>query len=319
MTKRKNTNQDLEMQIIPAEQKPIKKLLEISDLIESFLDAQDIRPISKEVYKKGLIRFANWMESNHISQPDRTDILRFKTYLKECNLSINTVNSYLVSVKRFFAYLQGIRFYPDIAKGIKGSSQTKGHLKESPTISQVQDILSNIDISTIEGQRNFAMINLMARTGLRTIEIVRLNLEDIKHEGGEALLYVQGKGRDSKDEFVLLTEGSLKPIQAYLKARGKVKPGDPLFISHSDRNNGQRLTTRTVSSVAKNAYRQVGIDRLKLSAHSLRHFFATQSLKAGAPLLQVKEAMRHSSIETTQRYLHNLDRIKEGAERYIDF
>ncbi|MFZ2053357.1 MAG: tyrosine-type recombinase/integrase [Candidatus Aminicenantales bacterium] len=224
-----------------------------------------------------------------------------------------------MAVKRFFAYLEGCRKYPNVAKDVKGIKQPKGHLRESPTVSQVRAMLDGIDRSTLQGKRDFALINLMARTGLRTIEIIRADVEDMKQEAGEALLFVQGKGRDSKDEFVLLTEASLGPILDYLKARGKVEPGDPLFASHSDRNGGQRLTTRTLRQITKTAFRSIGVDKKKLSAHSLRHFFATQSLKAGAPLLQVKEALRHASIETTEKYLHNLERIEKGAQRYIDF
>ena len=306
-------------QIVAIEKEIERQPLDISSLIEAFLASQDIRPISKEIYRKGLERFIAWTKSNQITQPDRTSILQFKTFLIEYGLSANSVNSYLVAVKRFFAYLQGERLYPDVAKGIKGSTPPKGHLRESPTVNQVKDMLAGLDRSTLQGKRNFAMINLMARTGLRTIEMIRTNLEDIKQEGGEALLFVQGKGRDSKDDFVLLMDSALKPILTYLKARRKVEPSDPLFISHSDRNNGKRIRTGTIRKISKDAFRSIGIDKAKLSAHSLRHFFATQSLKAGAPLIQVRDAMRHASIETTQRYLHNLDRIEKGAERYIDF
>jgi site-specific recombinase XerD len=69
----------------------------------------------------------------------------------------------------------------------------------------------------------------------------------------------------------------------------------------------------------KNASRSIGIDQNKPSAHSLRHFVANQSLKPGASLLQVKEAMRRASVERTEKYLHNLERIEKGAERHIDF
>jgi site-specific recombinase XerD len=305
--------------IVKVQSEELTREINVPELISSFLAAQDVRPISKELYKKGLERFLSWLETNGVRQPDREAVLKFKTFLQDEGLSAGTVNSYLVAVKRFFAWLEGCRKYPNIAKDIKGIKQPKGHLRESPTVSQVKDMLAQIDRATLQGHRDFALINLMARTGLRTIEVIRANVEDIKQESGEALLFVQGKGRDSKDEFVLLTEASLKPILEYLKARGKAKPGDPLFSSHSDRNGGQRLTTRTLRQTAKDAFRSIGVDRKKLSAHSLRHFFATQSLKAGAPLLQVKEAMRHVSIETTQKYLHNLDRIEKGAERYIDF
>jgi integrase/recombinase XerD len=308
-----------EESITQSESREITKELRVSELVLDFLAAQDIRAISKVLYQKGLERFLAWLESSGITRPDREAVLKFKAFLQESSLSAGTVNSYLVAIKRFFTYLEGCRKYPNVAKDVKGIKQPRGHLRESPTVGQVKQMLTQIDASTLQGKRDFATINLMARTGLRTIEVIRANVEDIKQEAGEALLFVQGKGRDSKDEFVLLTEASLKPILDYLKARGKAEPGDPLFASHSDRNAGRRLTTRTLRQISKDAFRSIGIDKKKLSAHSLRHFFATQSLRAGAPLLQVKEAMRHSSIETTQKYLHNLDRIEKGAERYIDF
>jgi integrase/recombinase XerD len=308
-----------EESITQSESREITRELNVPELISSFLAAQDIRPISKALYQKGLERFLAWLETSGITRPDREAVLKFKAFLQHEGLSAGTINSYLVAVKRFFTWLESSRRYPNVAKDVKGIKQPRGHLRESPTVGQVKAMLSQIDTSTLQRKRDFAAINLMARTGLRTIEVIRTNVEDIKQEAGEALLFVQGKGRDSKDEFVLLTEASLGPILDYLKARGKADPEDPLFASHSDRNGGRRLTTRTLRQITKEAFRSIGIDKKKLSAHSLRHFFATQSLKAGAPLLQVKEAMRHASIETTQKYLHNLDRIERGAERYIDF
>lgn len=305
--------------IVKFEERPVARSLDMPALIEDFLAAQDVRPISKEVYRKGMERFFSWLSSNQIQQPDREAILKFKTFLIELGLSANTVNSYLVAVKQFFCYLEGKRIYPDIAKGVKGAKQPKAHLREALTASQVKEMLTAIDASTVQGKRDFAMINLMARTGLRTIEVIRADAGDIRQQGGEALLFVQGKGRDSKDDFVILMDAALKPIRRYLRARGSSDQKAPLFVSLSDRNKGQRLTTKTIREAVKGYLRKVNIDSPKLCAHSLRHFFATQALKAGSPLLQVKEAMRHASIETTQKYLHNLERIEKGAERFIDF
>ena len=291
----------------------------VPDLTTDFLAAQDVKEISKQAYRKGLEKFLSWLASEGISQPNRESILRFKSYLMDSGLETNTVNCYLVAVKRFFAYLEGKKKYPNVAKDIKGVRQPQGHLRESFTPSQVRDLLNQIDTSTVLGKRNYAIINLMARTGLRTMEVVGANVGDIRKNGGEALLYVQGKGRNSKDSFVILTEKSLSPILHYLGVRGKADHEDPLFVSLSDRNKYQRLSTRTLRMIVKENLRMINIDNPKLSAHSLRHFFATQSLRAGAQLLQVKEALRHVSIETTQKYLHNIDRIKNGAERYVDF
>jgi integrase/recombinase XerD len=297
----------------------LARALPVPDLIDAFLAAQDIREISKVAYRNGLKRFLAWLEENQITQPDRQSILGFKVYLQESGLAANTVNGYLIGVRGFFAFLESSRLYPNIGLGVRGVKQPKGHLRESPTVSQVKAMLEGIDRTTLRGKRDFAVVNVMLRTGIRVIEALRANVEDVKQESGEALLFVQGKGRDSKDEFVLLTEASLGPILEYLEARGKAEAGDPLFVSHSDRNAGQRLTTRTLRKIVKDAFRSIGAGQKKLSAHSLRHFFATQSLRAGAPLLQVKEALRHASIETTQRYLHNLERVEGAAERYIDF
>jgi len=305
--------------IVKFRETPFQVSLKIKELIESFLNVQDIRAISKEVYRKGMTRFFAWLESNHIDQPDREAVLRFKTFLIELGLSANTINSYLVAVKQFFNYLESSRLYFNIAKGIKGVKQPRNHLREALTISQVKDVLNNIDISTVQGKRDFAIINLMARTGLRTIEVIRADVEDIRQQGGEALLFVQGKGRDSKDEFVILMDAALKPIRSYLRARSSSNHNSPLFASLSDRNRGERLTTKTIRESVKNHLRAAKIDSPKLCAHSLRHFFATESLKAGSPLLQVKDAMRHASISTTEKYIHNLNRIENGAERFINF
>lgn len=297
----------------------IERDLDSRTLVSRFLASQDIREISKNAYRNGLDRFLSWAEENSIQQPDRNTILSFKSYLSNQLLAANTINSYLAAVKSFFSWLEGMKLYPDIAKDIKGLPQPKGHLRESLTTTQIQDLLSRMDQSTEIGCRDFALINLMVRTGLRTIEIIRADVADMRQEAGEALLYVHGKGRDSKDAFVLLTDKTLKPLLAYLKRRDSADPSAPLFSSLSDRNRKGRLTTRTVRMIVKRHLREMDLDNRRLSAHSLRHSFATIALRGGAPLLQVKEALRHSSIETTEKYLHNLDRIDKGAERYINF
>jgi integrase/recombinase XerD len=309
----------MDTEIIKLTNQEVSQGYDNTPLIDFFLASQDIKEVSRIAYKKGLKRFLAWLSDNQITQPDRETVLKFKAFLRDSGLSANTINTYLVAIKRFFAYLEGIKKYPNIAKDIKGMGQPRGHLRESLTISQIRDLLGHIDTSTLQGKRDFAMLNLMTRTGLRTIEVIRANVEDLKQKGGEALLYVQGKGRDSKDAFVVLTEKALNPLLTYLGARGQVKPGEALFASISDRNKGQRLTTRTISQVARDSLRRIHIESEKITAHSLRHTFATLSLRAGAPLIQVKDALRHGSIETTQRYLHNLERIEKAAERYIDF
>jgi integrase/recombinase XerC/integrase/recombinase XerD len=112
---------------------------------------------------------------------------------------------------------------------------------------------------------------------------------------------------------------TLQPIRDYLQARGDVDKSEPLFCSHSDRNGGDSLTTRSISRLVKKAFRRIGLDDDRITAHSLRHTAITLSIKGGASLHQAQAMARHKSPETTMVYFHNLKRIEEAAERHINF
>lgn len=287
----------------------------LDSLISQFLLSQDIKANSKKTYQRALKRFLNYLLDKGIQNPIREDILTYKGILESQGLSSLTISGYIVAIRRFFEWLESMRYYPNVAKNIKGAKRVRGFRKDPLTVGQIKELLSSIDITNLQGIRDYALLNLLIRTGLRTVEIIRANIGDMRQEG----VWVQGKGRDSKDEFVLLTEKTLKPIMDYLKARGKTKDSDPLFVSLSDRNKNTKLTTRSIRRIAKEHLRDIGLDSGRLTAHSLRHTFATIALKNGAPIMQVKEAMRHTNIETTMIYTHTIDRISNGAERYINF
>lgn len=288
-------------------------------LADNFINAQDISQSSRDTYRKALRSFTEWLEREDIRNPVREDILAYKAFLQAQGLSSLTLSGYMVVVRKFFEYLESTIGYQNVAKGIKGAKRSKGFRKDPLTVEQIREMLAHIDTSTIQGKRDYAMLNLMLRTGLRTIEIIRADIGDIRQQSGEAVLWIHGKGRDAKDEFVLLTQDTSKPVYEYLSAKGKVNDSDPLFASESDRNKDERLTTRSIRRIVKKYLRDIHLDSDRLTAHSLRHTFATIALMNGAPLLQVKEAMRHNSIETTMVYAHSLDRISNGAERYVKF
>lgn len=287
------------------------------DIVQEYIDTLDVKPKSRDTYQKALKQFMVFMESNNISQPNRSDILTYKAYLMD-NYKACTVSSYMTAVKGLFAYLEAEKIYPNIANGIKGAKHQQGFRKDALTIDQARRLLNSIDTSTIEGKRNYALINLLLNTGLRTIEAERASIGDIRQEGGEALLYIQGKGRDSKDAFVVLTDSTLYPIQLYLKARSIIDPKAALFASHSDRNEGNRITTRTISWIVKEALKAIGIDSERLTAHSLRHTAVTFSLLAGATIQEAQAMARHANVNTTLIYAHNIDRIAKAPERRIE-
>jgi len=156
---------------------------------------------------------------------------------------------------------------------------------------------------------------------LRTKEISLATVEDLRKKSGVDILWIQGKGRDEKDDFVIITEDALNPILDYLQVRNiRLSSMDtPLFASLSDRNYGASLTPRSISKIIKDAFINAGLDSDRLSAHSLRHTAITLAIEGGASPVQAKEMARHSDIKTTMIYFHEMNRIENGAENYIKF
>lgn len=287
------------------------------NIIDAFIASLDVKPRSKETYRKGLKHFIEWINSQGITNPTRADILNYKADMLN-RYSACTVSSYISAVKGFYTYLEGEKISPNIAAGIKGAKNRQGFRKDALTAKQAKEVITAVDATTAEGKRDYALMNLLIYTGLRTIEAQRANIEDIRSEAGQAVLYIQGKGRDSKDAYVILPQSVLAPIKEYLRTRGKQPDTAPLFASHSDRNKGGRLTTRSISRIAKEALKSAGYDDSRLTAHSLRHTAVTLSLLAGATVQEAQALARHSSVNTTLIYAHNLNRIANAPELKIE-
>lgn len=288
-------------------------------LIEAFLNSEDVKATSKETYRRELKQFFAYTKEKGLAQPTREDVLRFKIYLLEIKrLTPITVTNYLTAVKKFFSWMEAQGLYKNIAKGIKGLKKPKGFRKDVLTVTQIKKMLSSIDRTTLEGKRDYALLNLLVRTGLRTIEVQRALIEDLKQEGGEAILMIQGKGRDVKDDFVLLTEETLTPIREYLFYRGVMDDKAPLFSSVGNRNQEGALSTRTIRRIVKERLKEIGIEDRRLTAHSLRHTAITLSLLGGATLQEAQALARHTNINTTLIYAQNIQRIRNAPERRIN-
>ncbi len=310
----------------------------LKSLLEDFLTAQDVAPASRRTYRSALLQFFNWFTPQAIANPNRETILAFKEWLDKKGLQPFTRANYLVAVRRFFEWAEGMKYYPNIAKGIKGARRLiRAHQKSSFTLTQMQKLLSSINQDDLEGLRDFALINLLFRTGLRLIEIKRALVSDLEAQepntsqdliqGEEqdlilesALLWIRGKGRDGKDDFVVVTPDALKPILTYLEKRSLKTSNEPLFASLSDRNFGKMLTTNSLSRLIKKRLRCAGFDSKRFTAHSLRHTFGVMAITAGASLYEVQLAMRHTAPTTTEIYLGDIERTKRqegGPERLI--
>ena len=298
----------------------IKPVLNLKELVNAFISSQDVKITSKDLYRRTLKQFFNWIDTTSytLRELTRAHVLEYKRYLLASNLTSLTVGSYITAVRKFYEWTEANKFYPNIAKGIKTPKRLQQFKKQPLLPSQATKL---IDHYSNLSRRDYAIINLLLRGGLRTIEVIRANVEDITFKGSQRVLLVHGKGRDEKDNFIVLTDKTYKPIELYIKSRGKLTPSDPLFISNSNNSKGKRLTTRTISKIAKEGLKAIGLDNKSFTAHSLRHTTAVNILRAGGSLEMAQFTLRHSNPATTQIYTATLNeerRLKNSGEALID-
>jgi integrase/recombinase XerC/integrase/recombinase XerD len=292
----------------------------IEELVDSFINSQDIKQSSKLLYRRTLKQYFSWVTKKTylLSEIARPQLIEYKEELLASGMSSLTVASYITSVRRFYEWTEANKFYPNVAKGIK-SPKRKQQFKKQPLLpSQATALLNYYQDKAL---RDYAIITLLLRTGLRTIEVIRASVEDIVFKGSQRVLLIQGKGRDEKDNFVLLTDKAYQPIAEYLATRGNATGSAPLFSSTSNNSSGERLTTRTISYIAKEGLKAIGLNERAFTAHSLRHTTAVNILRAGGSLETAQFTLRHSNPATTQIYTATLNeerRLQNSGEALLD-
>lgn len=288
----------------------------LEELNARFIAYLDAKESTVETYSKAMRPFFSYLADNGITRPTRETVIAYRDSIR-ARLKPSTVQTYIITLRLFFAWTAQEGLYPNVAEHIKGAKLDRQHKKDALTGSQAKAILTGINRDTLQGKRDFAILALMTSCGLRTIEVARATIADMRNAGESAALYLQGKGRDERTEYVKLAEPVEAAIRDYLKARGKAEGKEALFTSTSNNNAGQALTTRSISGIVKEAMRAAGLDSERLTAHSLRHTAATLNLLAGGSVQETQQLLRHSNIGTTMIYAHNLERAANNSEARI--
>lgn len=287
------------------------------DYLQQFAAYIDARPKTIETYSRALQRFFAYLLQHRITAPNRADVIAYRDHLKTtCKPA--TVNAYLIAVKRFFQWTSAEGIYSNIAAGVKGMrTGRKTHKKDALTSHQTKEVISSMNGDSITSKRDLAIFAVMVTTGLRTVEVSRANIEDIRTAADNTVLYVHGKREDEKTEYVKLAAPVEKIIREYLKTRGTAGPEEPLFTSTSNNSAGNRMTTRSISGIIKSALVKAGYDSDRMTAHSLRHTAATLNLMNGATLEETQQLLRHADINTTLIYAHHISRANNSSEQRI--
>lgn len=267
------------------------------ELISRYIQYLDVAEKTQNTYQNGLKMFFEYLYTRNIKNPAREDILGFKDLLKETR-TLNTTNTYMIAIRNFFKWLSYEKIYDNITENIKGVNTGNNHKRLPLSNEQFLMVLNGC-----KNNREKMILCLTTSLGLRANEIVNIRLSDFKEIDGVVCLYLLGKGRDGKVDYVPINDDLYKMIQDYIQ---EYRITDYLFTSlRSD--VGGKVTTKTIRYIVKEMFKRVGICSDEYSLHSLRHTFATTSIKNGADVREVSKALRHKSIHTTEIYLHDIE------------
>lgn len=295
-------------------------LSRMEDLLEAFISSQDVRQNSKSLYRRTLRLFFQWVgrQGMELRDVNRARIISYKEELLAAGKSSLSVSSYITSVRRFFEWTEANLYMPNVARGVRSPRRRQEFRKQPLLPGQASQLLDHLERNA--SPRDYAMVSLLLRTGIRTIELVRADVGDIQYSGGHRVLLIHGKGRDEKDSLVKLTDKAFAPLSRYMALYPRPATA-PLFASDSNNNRGERMTTRAISGIVKEALRSIGLNDRVYTAHSLRHTAIVNCRRAGGTPEQAQAMARHASPATTQIYdsfFRQEQRLSHSGEDLID-
>ncbi|WP_264229397.1 tyrosine-type recombinase/integrase [Acholeplasma laidlawii] len=289
---------------------------DLKSIIDEYIDYMDRKQITKDSYKRILYKYYDYITTLTISNPKRNDVLKYKEYLLK-NLGSASVQKHIVVLRGFYRYCKLNNYYDDITYEVRGMKIQPTFKRQALSIEDSKRLLQKAKqrAKDVLGKRNYAIVALLLTTGLRSIEIERSDVYDLDIIDGSNVLFIMGKGRDSKDAFVKISNEVYEIIQDYLITRND--SNEALFLTHNNKNKSKRLSTKVIRSAVKELLISIGYDSKAYSVHSLRHTFATTALIEGASLLETKEALRHSDVSTTQIYAHLVEKLKSNTYQKV--
>lgn len=284
----------------------------MDELIKEFIESLNRRDTTKDTYRKALREFSKWLGNTPPTVLTSSDITRYKDYILSKRLSPTSLSSYLTAVRRFYDYLVSagkIRENP--AKRVKGSKRPERHLTDAISRDDVDKLLQSIDTSSPLGVRDRVILSLMVISGLSEIEIVRADLGDLKSRGGGKVIYVQGKNKDRKDEYVKLAPAVEEALERYLEERGTSGGDEPLFWGIGNRSIRERITTRGVRARVNHYLELSGLRKKGIKPVGLRHTAAMLAIEEGATVSEIKQMLRLKTTESALVYFQEAGELKK--------
>lgn len=277
-----------------------------ASVIADWIAYCDVKPATQLTYNKAIKSFVGYLTSNGIANPQRENVIGYREWLLG-SFKVSSARLYMTVVKKFFRWLASRSIYPNVAADVKlPALESDEHARDALTLEEARSAIDSFTGKTEKQLRDKAIVSLMTVAGLRSVEVVRLDVGDIEKRRGLWFIRVHGKARSGKTDSVQISTELKSLIDEYLSVRRNSK-SRALFVATANRNSGARLQTQTISRLAKKAIIGIGIESSRVTCHSMRHTAATLMLQAGVGLRNVQKILRHKSASTTEIYLHDLD------------
>jgi integrase/recombinase XerD len=275
--------------------------------VEKGLSVNTLDAYGRDLQK--LVSFAASREKE-LATLDRADILEFIRHLREGGLSAQSVGRALVTVRNFYKFLILDGFLKHDPTVNIDTPRTWQTLPKFLIREEVEKLLETPDVTTPEGLRDRAMIEILYASGLRVTEMVNLELGDVDLDAG--LVTCLGKG--SKERRVPVGRSAVDWVRRYLPARARLlgeRGTDRLFV----RPGGAPVTRQEFWKRLVEYGERANLGHV--TPHMLRHTFATHLLEHGADLRSVQMMLGHSDVSTTQRYTHvTNERLRETLLKF---
>ncbi len=276
---------------------------EVFDKYINYLEAErNVSPYTVRNYTTDLLGFFQFLRDEGISslnEVDRHTLRDYLSQLMEQGFVKASIARKLSAIRSFYRYLLREEMIATSPVATTSSPKLDKRLPSFLTIDEMNRLLEAPDLSTPQGQRDRAIMELLYAAGLRVSELVNLNLEQVDLESRE--IRVWGKG--SKERMVLMGIPAANALTTYL-SQGRLKllgekKSNALFLNRY----GRRLTERRVQRILEKSAIIANIGK-RVHPHMLRHTFATHLLDGGADLRVVQELLGHASLSSTQIYTH---------------
>jgi integrase/recombinase XerD len=262
---------------------------------------------SIEAYISDVLKLASFLEiRNYDLPPESIALSHLKEFIKwfnELGLSARSQARVISGIKAFYKYLLLEDIIETDPTSLLESPRIGRKLPEVLSVEEIDLIISQIDLSKPEGQRNKTMIEVLYSCGLRVSELIGLKLSNVYTDQG----FIRVIGKGDKERLVPIGSKAIHEIGFYLIDRNKLpvisrESEDILFLNR----RGRKLTRVMVFTIIRDLAKKSGIKK-NISPHTFRHSFATHLIDGGADLRAVQEMLGHESILTTEIYTH-LDR-----------